>query len=378
MNLKPELLRGVYAYGFECPTPIQQCAIMPIIDGHDVIAEAADNAGKTATWVIPVLQTVRANIDACQALILAPTRELALQTQKFITAVSDFMDIRSYACVGGGSMPQYEQDFQVAPQVVVGTPGRILTMVQRNILKSANIKMFVLDDADEILARGFEDIIHDLFRLLPQPIQVTVTTSTMPQEVHEVTSRLTSQPRHIAIKKSNFRLGGMKQFYIKAEKDEDKLDIFLDLYANITNVKTITFCNKRKRMEWLAEELDSRNRSFFAMHGDMDAWKRANIMKEFRSDSAGLLIATELLARGIDVQQIPLIINYDLHDEHENYRNRVGDGGRVGHKGVVINLVTSDDTELIGKIEDFYNTEMEETTLEDLKLFLSRQEWAET
>jgi translation initiation factor 4A len=125
---------------------------MPIIDGHDVIAEAAGNAGKTATWVIPVLQTVRADLDAFQALILAPTRDLVLQTQKFITAVSDFMDIRCYACVGGGSMPQYEQDLQVAPQVVVGTPGRILSLVQRNILKPADIKMFVLDDVDEILA----------------------------------------------------------------------------------------------------------------------------------------------------------------------------------------------------------------------------------
>jgi len=170
----------------------------------------------------------------------------------------------------------------------------------------------------------------------------------------------------------------MKQFYLKAEKDEDKLNIILDLYANITNVKTITFCNKRKRMEWLAEELDSRNRSFFAMHGDMDSWKRADTMKEFRSDSAGLLIATELLARGIDVQQIPLIINYDLHENHENYRHRVGDGGRFGRKGFVINLVNSDDADLVSKIQDFYNAEMEETTLEDLKLFLSKQEWAET
>lgn len=198
----------------------------------------------------------------------------------------------------------------------------------------------------------------------------------MPQDLSEATGILLRNPQHIHIKKKKFRLGGIKQFYVNVEKDECKLDTFFDLCASVTAFQTITFCNTRKKTEWLGEKLNALNLPFFTMHGDMPAFERAATMEEFRSGSTRLLVATDLLARGIDVQQIPLVINYDLHANHEYYIHRVGRGGRSGRNGVVINLVTSDDTCLISKIEHFYNTEIECATLDNVKLYLTKQEWA--
>ncbi|KAF4886001.1 ATP-dependent RNA helicase eIF4A [Colletotrichum fructicola] len=376
MNLKPTLIRGVYAYGFERPSSIQQCAIMPILDGQDVIAQASYGAGKTATLVISILQKVKPDLKACQTLILAPSRELVMQTQEFIVAIGDFMNIRCGACVGGVSVLDNEKVLRDAPPVVVGTPGRLKDMIQRDILKTANIETLVLDEADEIIARGFADQIYDIFHLLSKPVQVLVTSTTMPQDLLEATGILMRKPRHIYITKKDFRLEGIKQFYVNVEKDEYKLEAFLHLCASITTFQTITFCNTRKKTEWLKEKINVPNLPFYAMHGDMPAFERAEIMKQFRSGSAKLLIATEFLARGIDVQQIPLVINYDLHANYEGYVHRVGRSGRFGRNGAVVNLVTSDDTCLISKIEDFYNTEIEETTLDNLMLYLMEQEWA--
>ncbi|KAI8298696.1 ATP-dependent RNA helicase eIF4A [Colletotrichum sp. SAR11_240] len=378
MNLKPTLIRGVYAYGFERPSSIQQCAIMPILDGQDVIAQASYGAGKTATLVISILQKVKPDLKACQTLILAPSRELVMQTQEFIVAIGDFMNIRCGACVGGVSVLDNEKVLRDAPPVVVGTPGRLKDMIQRDILKTANIETLVLDKADEIIARGFADQIYDIFHLLSKPVQVLVTSTTMPQDLLEATGILMRNPRHIYITKKDFRLEGIKQFYVNVEKDECQLEAFLHLCASITTFQTITFCNTRKKTEWLKEKINVPNLPFSAMHGDMPAFERAEIMKQFRSGSAKLLIATELLARGIDVQQIPLVINYDLHANYEGYVHRVGRSGRFGRNGAVVNLVTSDDTCLISKIEDFYNTEIEETTLDNLKLYLMEQEWAKS
>ncbi|EQB43514.1 hypothetical protein CGLO_17827 [Colletotrichum gloeosporioides Cg-14] len=378
MNLNPNLIRGVYAYGFERPSSIQQCAIMPILNGHDVIAQASYGAGKTATLVIPALQKVKPDLKACQALIFVPTRELALQTQEFIVAIGDLMNIRCGACIGGVSVLDNEKVLQDAPPVVVGTPGRLQDMIQRDILKTANTETIALDEADEIIARGFADQIYDIFHLLSKPAQVLVTCTTTPQDLLEATGILMRNPRHIYIKKTDFRLEGIKQFYVNVEKDECKLEAFLDLCASITTFQKITFCNTRKKTEWLKEKINVPNLAFSAMHGDMPAFERAEIMKQFRSSSAKLLIATELLARGIDVQQIPLVINYDLHANHEGYIHRIGRSGRFGRNGAVVNLITPDDTCLISKIEDFYNTEIEETTLDNLKLYLMEQEWAKT
>jgi translation initiation factor 4A len=360
MNLKAELLRGVYAYGFERPSAIQQRAIMPVIKGHDVIAQAQSGTGKTATFSISVLQKLDPNIKACQALILAPTRELAQQIQKVVVAIGDFMNVDCHACIGGTSVRDDMKALQEGPQVVVGTPGRVQDMIQRRVLKTDHMKMFVLDEADEMLSRGFTEQIYDIFQLLPQSTQVVLLSATMPQDVLEVTTKFMRDPIRILVKKDELTLEGIKQFYIAVEKEDWKLDTLSDLYETVTITQAVIFCNTRRKVDWLTDKLTARDFTVSAMHGDMDQTQRDVIMKEFRSGSSRVLIATDLLARGIDVQQVSLVINYDLPANRENYIHRIGRGGRFGRKGVAINFVTAEDVRMMREIEQFYSTQIEE------------------
>ncbi|KAI9830802.1 MAG: translation initiation factor eIF4A [Phylliscum demangeonii] len=360
MNLDPQLLRGVYAYGFERPSAIQQRAIIPVIKGHDVIAQAQSGTGKTATFSISALQKIDANVKQCQALILAPTRELAQQIQKVVVAIGDFMKIDCHACIGGTSVRDDMRALQDGPQVVVGTPGRVQDMIQRRFLKTDSIKMFVLDEADEMLSRGFTEQIYDIFQLLPQATQVVLLSATMPQDVLEVTTKFMRDPVRILVKKAELTLEGIKQFYIAVEKEDWKLDTLSDLYETVTITQAVIFCNTRRKVDWLTDKLTARDFTVSAMHGDMDQSARDVIMKEFRSGSSRVLIATDLLARGIDVQQVSLVINYDLPSNRENYIHRIGRGGRFGRKGVAINFVTADDVRMMREIEQFYSTQIEE------------------
>ena len=360
MNLKAELLRGVYAYGFERPSAIQQRAIMPVIKGSDVIAQAQSGTGKTATFSVAALQKVDPSIKACQALILAPTRELAQQIQKVVVAIGDFMNIECHACIGGTSVRDDMKALQDGPQVVVGTPGRVHDMIQRRMLKTDSMKMFILDEADEMLSRGFTEQIYDIFQFLPQSTQVVLLSATMPQDVLEVTTKFMRDPVRILVKKDELTLEGIKQFYIAVEKEEWKLDTLSDLYETVTITQAVIFCNTRRKVDWLTDKLTARDFTVSAMHGDMDQAQRDVIMKEFRSGSSRVLIATDLLARGIDVQQVSLVINYDLPANRENYIHRIGRGGRFGRKGVAINFVTGDDVRMMREIEQFYSTQIEE------------------
>jgi len=378
MNLKSELLRGVYAYGFERPSAIQQRAIMPVIKGNDVIAQAQSGTGKTATFSISVLQKVDPNLKACQALILAPTRELAQQIQKVVVALGDFMNIECHACIGGTSVRDDMKALQDGPQVVVGTPGRVHDMIQRRMLKTDSIKIFVLDEADEMLSRGFTEQIYDIFQLLPQSTQVVLLSATMPQDVLEVTTKFMRDPVRILVKKDELTLEGIKQFYIAVEKEDWKLDTLSDLYETVTITQAVIFCNTRRKVDWLTDKLTARDFTVSAMHGDMDQAQRDVIMKEFRSGSSRVLIATDLLARGIDVQQVSLVINYDLPANRENYIHRIGRGGRFGRKGVAINFVTADDVRMMREIEQFYSTQIEEMPMNVAGKFSSSRSISET
>ncbi|CDS07160.1 Putative Eukaryotic translation initiationFT factor 4 [Lichtheimia ramosa] len=361
MNLKTELLRGVYAYGFERPSAIQQRAIMPVIKGHDVIAQAQSGTGKTATFSISILQSIDTSKKEVQALILAPTRELALQIQKVVLALGDFMGVECHACIGGTNIREDIAKFQEGCHVVVGTPGRVFDMIHnRRAFNPEAIKMFVLDEADEMLSRGFKDQIYDVFQLLPGSTQVVLLSATMPSDVLEVTTKFMREPVRILVKRDELTLEGIKQFYIAVDKEEWKLDTLCDLYETVTITQAVIFCNTRRKVDWLTDKLHAREFTVSAMHGDMDQDQRDVIMKEFRSGSSRVLITTDLLARGIDVQQVSLVINYDLPSNRENYIHRIGRGGRFGRKGVSINFVTNEDVRMMRDIEQFYNTQIEE------------------
>jgi len=360
MNLREDLLRGIYAYGFEKPSAIQQRAIIPCVQGHDVIAQAQSGTGKTATFSISVLQKVDVALRQCQALLLAPTRELAQQIQKVVVALGDYMKIDCMACIGGTLVREDMRKLEAGVHIVVGTPGRVFDMINRRALDVSSLKQFVLDEADEMLSRGFKDQIYDIFRNLPSDMQVILLSATMPMDVLEVTKRFMRKPIRILVKKEELTLEGIKQFYILVDREEWKLDTLCDLYETLTITQAVIFCNTRRKVDWLTEKMHEREFTVSSMHGDMTQQERDVIMREFRTGSSRVLITTDLLARGIDVQQVSLVINYDLPTNRENYIHRIGRGGRFGRKGVAINFLTHDDSRTLQDIEQFYNTQIEE------------------
>ena len=364
MDLKEDLLRGIYAYGFEKPSAIQQRGIVPVLQGRDTIAQAQSGTGKTATFAIAILQSVDIAMVSCQALVLAPTRELAQQIQKVIVALGDYLAAKVHACVGGTAVREDIRTLNEGVHIVVGTPGRCYDMINRGALRLDDIKLFCLDEADEMLSRGFKDQIYDVFKFLPEKVQVCLFTATMPLEVLEVTERFMREPIQILVKRDELTLEGIKQFFIAVEREEWKLDTLCDLYETLTITQAIIYCNTRRKVDWLTEKMTARDFTVSAMHGDMDQRERDLIMREFRSGSSRVLITTDLLARGIDVQQVSLVINYDLPTNRENYIHRIGRSGRFGRKGVAINFLTASDVRYLRDIEQFYNTQIEEMPMD--------------
>jgi len=360
MDLKEDLLRGVYAYGFEKPSAIQQRAIKPIILGRDVIAQAQSGTGKTATFAVGILQRINLENRACQALVLAPTRELAQQIVRVVSQLGDFLRVRVHACVGGTLVREDMRILQDGVHVVVGTPGRVYDMIQRRSLNVTQVELFVLDEADEMLGRGFKEQIYDVFKYMPEQVQCAIFSATMPLEVLEVTSKFMRDPIRILVKRDELTLEGIKQFFIAIEREEWKFETLCDLYATLAITQAIIYCNTRRKVDSLTTEMVKKDFMVSSMHGDMDQKERDLIMREFRSGSTRVLITTDLLARGIDVQQVSLVINYDLPTNRENYIHRIGRSGRFGRKGVAINFITQGDYKYLKDIEEFYHTEIKE------------------
>ncbi|KFD69330.1 hypothetical protein M514_18479 [Trichuris suis] len=369
MELKPDLLRGVFAYGFEKPSVIQQLAIVPCCEGKDVIAQAQSGTGKTATFAIGILQQIDPSINECQALVMAPTRELAQQIQTVILALGDFMKISCLACIGGTSVVVNRDQLAQGCHVAVGTPGRVLDMIQGNYLRTKSIRSFVLDEADEMLSRGFKQQIHDVFEYMPSNMQVILLSATMPDEVLQVTAKFMQNPVRILVRKEELTLDGIRQFYIDVGREEWKLDTLCDIYSTLSISKAVIFCNSRQKVEKLSNDLRERNFTISFMHGDMSQKDRDIIMQQFRSGSSRVLISTDLLARGIDIQQVSVVINYDIPHSRENYIHRIGRGGRFGRVGIAINFVTESDKRLMKDIEEYYRTKVDEMP-NDIEKFL--------
>ncbi|KAG7497046.1 eukaryotic initiation factor 4A-I [Solea senegalensis] len=260
MNLSESLLRGIYAYGFEKPSAIQQRAIIPCIKAYDVIAQAQSGTGKTATFAISILQQIDVETKTTQALVLAPTRELAQQIQKVILALGDYMGASCHACIGGTNVRTEVVKLQnEAPHIVVGTPGRVFDMLSRKNISAKTIRMFVLDEADEMLSRGFKDQIYEIFQKLPSTTQVVLLSATMPVDVLEVTKKFMRDPIRILVKKEELTLEGIRQFYVNVEREDWKLDTLCDLYETLTITQAVIFINTRRKVDWLTEKMCARD-----------------------------------------------------------------------------------------------------------------------
>lgn len=369
LELKGELIRGIYGYGFEKPSIIQQKGILPILKGKDTIAQAQSGTGKTATFAISILQVIDHASQNCQALVLAPTRELAQQIQRVMKALGEYLNVSVHVCTGGTNIGEDIKILKEGVQVVVGTPGRVNDMLKKGYLRSEYLKLFVLDEADEMLGRGFKDQINEIFQKIPGDIQIALFSATMPTEILEMTKTFMREPARILVKNEQLTLDGIKQYFIAIDKEEWKYDTLVELYNNIEIQQCIIYCNLKKRVDDLSTKMKEKNFTVSSMHGDMDQNERDKIMREFRTGSSRVLITTDLLARGIDIQQVSLVINYDLPTSREKYIHRIGRSGRFGRKGVAVNFVTPADSKFLQETEKFYNTEINEMPLDLTTLF---------
>ena len=360
MGIREDLLRGLYSYGFEKPSAIQQRAIMPICAGRDVIAQAQSGTGKTSMISLALCQMLDTSSREVQALVLSPTRELATQTEKTALALGNFMSVQVHACIGGRSVGEDAKVLDRGVHIVSGTPGRVFDMIKRRNLRTRNIKTLVLDEADEMLNKGFKEQIYDVYRYLPPETQVVLVSATLPVDVLEMTSKFMTDPIRILVKRDELTLDGIKQFFVAVEKEEWKFDTLCDLYDTLTITQAVIFCNTKKKVDWLTEKMRANNFTVSAMHGDMPQKERDAIMGEFRGGTTRVLITTDVWARGIDVQQVSLVINYDLPTNRENYIHRIGRSGRYGRKGVAINFVKADDVGVLRDIEQYYSTQIDE------------------
>jgi translation initiation factor 4A len=370
-NLKDNLLRGIYSYGFEKPSNIQQKAILPILEGKDIVAQAQSGTGKTGAFSVAVLEKINVDIKSCQAIIISPIRELAQQTYNVMTELSKYLNININLSIGGTDLHKSYKEFNNGVHVVVGTPGRIYDLINRNILRLDNVNIIVIDEADEMLSYGFKEQIKLIINKIPDTSQICLFSATISEDILDLSNKFMKDPVNILVKNDEITLEGITQFYIAVGEDNNKISILKDIYDTLTIGQTIIYVNTIKRVEILNKQLEDAKFPSVFIHGNMEQDERNVIMKQFRNGQSRILITTDLLARGIDIQQVSLVINYDLPPirKKENYIHRIGRSGRFGRKGVAINFVSNNDMEIKDELEKFYNTQIDEMPMDITKYF---------
>lgn len=360
LNLTDNLLRGIYSYGFENPSPIQGKAIPIMNEKKDLIAQAQSGTGKTGAFSIGVLNNIDVNNDSTQVIIVNPTHELANQNYNVIKELSNFMNCSVQTVIGGTSVKKCQEDLNKNPKVVVGTPGRVLDMIEKRYLLTENLKILVFDEADEILSYGFKENIYNIIKYIPRDTQICIFSATMPDEVLELTNKFMNNPEKILVNKENLTLEGIVQFYINVKVNDWKFDVLTDIYETINLSQCIIYINSRNKLMEVNERLKHLGYPVECIHGELSGDLRKSIMDDFKSGKLRILLSTDLLSRGIDIQQLSLVINYDLPREKETYIHRIGRSGRYGRKGVSINFVTDRDLDHQNSIQMHYDTKIEE------------------
>lgn len=361
MNLKDELLHGVFSYGFKHPSEIQSLAIQPITEGRHVIAQAQSGTGKTGAFAIGILQNLDLTQQTTQALILAHTRELAEQIYQFFNELGARMPNLSIVILKGGvDINENKRQAANLPHVVVATPGRALDLIESGYLRCENLKMVCLDEADEMLGDLFLEQVQQIFSYLNSEIQILLFSATIPESIFNIMENFMHDPVKILVKAQQLTLEGIRQFYVDVGDSAHKFDTLQDIYGNISIQKAVIFANSKATVDELYERFTAANYPVSAIHGGLEQVQRDKIMRDFRLGHTRVLVSTDLLARGIDVQQITLVINYQIPERAEPYLHRIGRSGRFGRKGVAINICDNEEIALIKNLEHFYQTKIEE------------------
>jgi translation initiation factor 4A len=366
MGLSDDLIRGIYAYGFEQPSKIQKVAIVPMSKHNDILAQSQSGTGKTGAFTIGSLSVVDTSIKAPQVLVICPTRELSQQTERVARALGNYIGLKVLSATGGNQLRSDIVSLKSGAQFVVGTPGRIYDLIRRGDLSVEHIRYIILDEADQMLEDLFAEQIKCIIdNKFPSTCHLALFSATMPANVLEIAEKYLNNPVRILLPPDEVTLEGIKQYYVKLDREEWRLPVLLDLYQHIAVNQALIYVNKRQKAEWLAKQLSAQGFTLEYIHGEMEVAERKKRMDDFRSGTVRVLISTDLLARGIDVQQVSLVINFELPIQRENYVHRIGRSGRYGRKGVAINLVSEEEVKMLEDIEQHYSTSIAELT-EDL------------
>lgn len=353
MNLKQNILRGIFSHGFETPSYIQQKAIVQIQSKKDLIGQSQSGTGKTGAFTIGILNLLNEMVKGVQALILSPTRELSEQIYSVFVSISKYTKLKISLSVGGTVTEKLDDT-----NILIGTPGRVLDLLKNQKFNLRNCSVFTLDEADEMLSKGFKEQIYEIFQYVPNDIQVLLFSATMPPEIFEITKKFMRNPLNILVKNEELTLEGIRQYYVYVEEENWKFDTLSDLYKMFEITQGVIFCNSKQKVENLTQRLLEQKFMVSGIHSDVS--NRQAIMNDFKYGKTRILITTDLLARGIDVQHISLVINYDIPRSKEIYIHRIGRSGRFGRKGIAINFVSKQEAPLLKEIEKYYSTEINE------------------
>ena len=356
------ILRGIYSYGFENPSSIQKQAIKPMTSGVDIIAQAQSGTGKTGCFIIGALTRLIFNKKTTQILIISPTRELSIQTYKVFKNIATYIDELNIQLLIGGT----SKDIDIKnlrennPHVLIGCAGRITDMLNRRLINTKTLKVMILDEADELLSHGFKEQIYDIFQYMPSDIQVALFSATMPTELECLTKKFMRNPVKILVKANELTLEGIKQYYVGLDNDDQKYETLKDIYELISVSQSIIYCNTVKRVQYLFEKMKKDDFPVCQIHSGMDKQERIESYEQFKLGKFRVLISSDVTARGIDIQQVSTVINYDITKDVHTYLHRIGRSGRWGRKGISINFITNRDINILKQIETHYNTQIEE------------------
>lgn len=363
LNCDINLLRGIYGFGFEKPSIIQQKAILPIINKMDVIAQSQSGTGKTGCFCVATLQLIDLKENATQAIILAPTRELSQQIKSVLDGIGIYMkELKTQLLIGGSSI---NNDVSLLtetnkPHIVVGCPGRVFDMINRKKLSIKNLRVIILDEADEMLSRGFKEQVYKIFKFLPNDSQIVLFSATLPKELSEITTSFMRDPYEILIESEKLSLEGIKQYYVAMQHEGQKYDTLVDIFGIISMKHTIIYCNSVHNVIALYEDMVKENYPVCQIHSNMTHEERKQNLHDFSSGVKRVLISSDITSRGIDIQQVRTVINYDIPNCVHNYLHRIGRSGRWGRKGISINFVTKSDISKMRDIEAHYKIKIDE------------------
>jgi ATP-dependent RNA helicase DeaD len=367
LGLSPEVLTALERAAYHTPTPIQAAVIPEVLSGRDVIGQAQTGTGKTAAFLLPFLNQWRdTNEPGPQCLVLVPTRELVVQVAEEAKKLAPSRHCRAIPIYGGQRISTQLTEMKKGYSIAVGSPGRVIDHLRRGTLSLDRVKYVVLDEADRMLDIGFRPDIEKILRRCPQNRQTLLLSATMPEPVKRLSKRYMVEPLHVSITPEKLTVDSIRQSYVSVD-DERKFDLLLRVLEREHVEQCIIFCQRKRWAHQLYKDLREHHKRVSVMHGDLAQPLREKIMQKFRDGTVSILVATDVVGRGIDVTGISHIINYDLPDDPENYVHRIGRTGRMGKNGVAIAFVTRDQGEQLTAIECLINKQIERTSIPDFE-----------